>query len=282
VLDVASSPRDNVGWVLWTGTIGLESPISARVDAAMAAGCSRVTVGPADVAASGSDPVELGGYFRDAGLDVVIDPVMNWYGRTAMPDAGRYGESDADEVLRMAEALGAVSLSVIGPFMPNEVPAAELPERFAAFCDRAADVGAQVQFEFMPISAIADLDTAWPIIRDADRPNGGIVLDTWHFFRSDSDVALLEQVPGERIFGIQVSDAPAEPTTSLVEETFDRRLPGDGELDLVGVLRVLHRTGGLRWIGPEVISPTLSAMPPADAAQLAVDRVRELVARVQA
>ena len=68
---------------------------------------------------------------------------------------------------------------------------------------------------------------------------------------------------------------------SVVEETFNRLLPGDGELDLTGVLRILHRIGGLRWVGPEVISPVLAAMVPADAARLAGDRVRVLVADAQ-
>jgi len=265
--------------VLWAGTIGLESSISARVEGALAAGYSRVTVAPADIATSGSTPDELGRSLRDVGLEVVVDPIMDWYGGEPMPAAGRYGGISCDEALHMAEALGAVSISVIGPFMPDEVPVAELPERFAAFCDRAAGFGAQVHLEFMPMSAIGDLDTAWPIVRDADRPNGGILLDTWHFFRGNSSLVLLEQVPGERIFGVQVADAPAEPMSSVVEETFDRVLPGDGELDLIGVLRVLHRTGGLRWIGPEVISPALAAMAPASAAQVAGDRVRDLVAR---
>jgi sugar phosphate isomerase/epimerase len=278
---VTASPTGDVGWVLWAGTIGLESPIRARVDAALAAGYTRVTVGPADVAESGSEPGEVGRSLRDSGLDVVLDPVMNWYGGAPMAGAGRYAELGPDDALRMAEALGAVSISVIGPFMPDAVPAGELPARFAAFCDRAAGFGAQVQLEFMPMSAVAGLGAAWPIVRDADRPNGGILLDTWHFFRSKSDMALLEQVPGDRILGVQVADAPAEPAMPVVEETFNRMLPGDGELDLTGVLRILHRTGGLQWVGPEVISPALAGMAPVDAARLAGDRVRALVAEAQ-
>jgi sugar phosphate isomerase/epimerase len=278
---VTRSPADDVGWVLWAGTIGLESSINARIDAALAAACTRVTVGPADVLESDLRPEELGHSLRDVGLDVVLDPVMNWYGGAPMPGAGRYAELGTDEALVMAEVLGAVSISVIGPFVPDEVPAAELSERFAEFCDRAAGFGAQVHLEFMPMSAVADLTTAWPIVRDADRPNGGIVLDTWHFFRSNPDMALLEQVPGDRIFGVQVADALAEPTTPAFEETFNRLLPGDGDLDLMGVLRILHRTGGLRWVGPEVISPALAALAPADAARLAGDRTRILVADAQ-
>jgi sugar phosphate isomerase/epimerase len=278
---VTAVPTGEVGWVLWAGTIGLESPIGARVDAALAAGFTRVTVGPADVVASGTAPRALGRSLREAGLGVVLDPVMNWYRGAPMKGVGRYGDLGTDEALQMAEALGAESISVMGPFMPDEVPAGALPERFADFCDRAAGFGARVHLEFMSMSAVADLGAAWCIVRDADRPNGGILLDTWHFFRSKSDIALLEVVPGERIFGVQVADALAEPAMPVVEETFNRLLPGDGELDLAGVLRVLHRTGGLRWVGPEVISPELAAMVPADAARLAGDRVRVLVADAQ-
>jgi sugar phosphate isomerase/epimerase len=270
--------QTDVGWVLWAGTLGLESPISARVDGAVAAGCSRVSLGPADIAESGTTPQELGRSLRDAGLEIVVDPVMGWYGATATPDLGRYGSLGVDEVLRMADALGAAAISVVGPFSPDEVPLRELPERFAALCDRAADIDTLVHVEFMPFSAIADLAAAWTIVRDADRPNGGMLLDTWHFFRSHSDLALLEQVPGDRIFGVQVSDGPAAPAASLVEETFHRMLPGDGDLDLVGLLRTLHRIGGLQWVGPEVISPETAAMPPADAARVALERVRDLVA----
>ena len=41
---------DDVGWVLWAGTIGLESSIPARIEAALAGGFSRVSIGPFDVA----------------------------------------------------------------------------------------------------------------------------------------------------------------------------------------------------------------------------------------
>jgi sugar phosphate isomerase/epimerase len=278
---MTESPTVSVGWVLWAGTLGLESPISARVDAALHAGYTRVTLSPADVADSGTTPEQLGRSLRDVGLDVVLDPVMHWYGGRPTQGLGRYGTFDADDALRVAEELGVASISVVGPFTPDEVPANELPERFALFCDRAADIGTNVHLEFMPMSAIVDLGAAWSIVRDADRPNGGILLDTWHFFRSHSDMALLEQMPGARIFGVQVADAPALPTTSLVEETFHRMPPGDGELDLVGVLRTLDRIGGLQWVGPEVISPATAAMAPTDAAREAGDRVRDLVAKAQ-
>ncbi len=80
---------------------------------------------------------------------------------------------------------------------------------------------------------------------------------------------------------MQVSDGAPEVQGGISQDTFHGRLPGEGCFDLARVLRALDRIGGLRWVGPEVISPATAAMAPADAARLAGDRVRELTAQVR-
>ncbi len=272
----------DIGWVLWAATIGLDSPIATRVEAARAAGCTRVSLSAPDVvrlAAQGTSPDELGRQLRESGLAVVMDPVMNWYGGTSV--RGPFGESTLEDELRIAEALQVVSMTAIGPFGPDEVPAGDLPALFGRFCDRAADLGAQVQFEFMPFSAIADLATAWDIVDAADRGNGGIMFDTWHFFRGHADFPTLERVPGERILAVQVSDAARAVQGSLGEDTYHRLLPGDGSFDLPRVLGILDRIGGLRWVGAEVLSPETAAMDASDAACLATGRIRDLIVEVR-
>lgn len=273
---------DDIGWVLWSGTIGLDSPIPSRVEAARAGGFSRVSVGPLDVAqmqAEGIAPAELGRSLRDAGLELVMDPVMGWFGGGPLP--GRFAAFDLEDFLSMSEALQVVSMTAIGPFQAGEVPFGKLVESFVGLCDRAADFGAQVSLEFMPITAIIDVAAAWAIVDGAGRSNGGLVVDTWHFFRGNPDYSALERVPGDRIFAVQVADAAGEVRGSLFEETFNRMLPGDGELDLARVLRTLDRIGGLRWVGPEVISPVTAAMKPSDAARIAGGRVRDLIAGIR-
>ena len=154
------------------------------------------------------------------------------------------------------------------------MPVAELAGYFGRVCDRAADFGAQVHLEFMPFTVVPSLRIAWDLVRGADRPNGGLVFDTWHFFRGEPQFDVLGTVPGDRIFQVQLDDAPAVPHGSLREETSHRLLPGDGALDLTAAVRALHRIGALRWVGPEVISPDLAALPVLDAAALALDRTR--------
>ena len=101
------SPGGNgLGWVLWSGTIGLDSPVPARIEAALAGGYDRMTIGPPDVARAASGGVSweaLGRSARDVGLGIVMDPMMGWYNDA--PPPGPYAPFRLDEMLRMCEAL---------------------------------------------------------------------------------------------------------------------------------------------------------------------------------
>ena len=226
-------------------------------------------------AESGTTAAEIGQQARDLGLDLVMDPVMNWY-PDRQPSPSRFAGVSTDDALRMCEALGVTSLTVIAT-ASSDVPVRELAEHFGRVCDRAAGFGAQVHLEFMPFTVVRNLGIAWDLVRGADRPNCGLVFDTWHFFRGEPDFDVLAGIPGDRIFCVQVDDAAAVPQGSLREETSRRLLPGDGALDLIAAVRALHTIGALRWVGPEVISPELAAMPVLDAATLAMERTRAIV-----
>jgi sugar phosphate isomerase/epimerase len=207
---------------------------------------------------------------------LIVDPVMNWHPATE-PSRSRFARFTVDDALRASEAVGARSMTAIAS-STSAVPVHELVELFGALCDRAADIGMLVHLEFIPMTAITDLATAWRIVREADRANGGILLDTWHFFRGSPDFDALEAVPGDRFLAVQVDDALPDVNGSLWEDTQQRLLPGDGCFDLPRVLSTLARIGGLRAVGPEVISPATAAQPAVDAAREAGARVRRLVA----
>jgi len=271
-------PAGPIGYTLWAGTVGFTSPLGERFAAAAATGCRQATLSPPDVlraAESGTTAGDIGRQARDLGLDLVMDPVMNWY-PDREPSPSRFAGVSTDDALCMCEAVGVTSLSVIAT-ASSDVPVPELAGYFGRVCDRAAGFGAQVHLEFMPFTIVRNLRIGWDLVRAAARPNGGLVFDTWHFFRGEPEFGVLAGVPGDRIFCVQLDDAPAVPRGSLREETSRRLLPGDGALDLTAALRALHRIGALRRVGPEVISPELAAMPVADAAALAMDRTRATV-----
>lgn len=265
-------------WILWSGTIGLESPVAERIRAASAAGCTTISVSPLDVAraeASGESPAALGARIRGAGLGIVMDPVMNWYG--GIPSStSRFGRFSTAESLRMCKELEVTSISLIAQ-REGDTSTDAMVEPFAEVCDTAASFGADVHLEFIPMTEVPDLASAWEITRQADRPNGGILVDSWHFFRGNADVDLLATIPGDRILAVQLDDAAEHVHGSLWDDTRERLMPGDGSFDLRRLVQVLAGIGGLTRVGPEVISTETAAMDPVEAAKRAMERVRTLV-----
>jgi sugar phosphate isomerase/epimerase len=209
---------------------------------------------------------------------------MNWY-RRADPNARiPYAAVSVTDCLRICEQLPVESMTALadldafaGLADVETLPTGELVEPFARLCDQAAHVGATVHLEFIPSTVVPDVRTAWQIVREAGRGNGGIVFDSWHFYRGHPDLDALRAIPGDRVFAVQLSDAPTRPRGVLMDDTMRRQSPGDGSFDLVGVIRALAEIGGMHGVGAEVISPELAAMDPARAARLANDCVRRLV-----
>jgi sugar phosphate isomerase/epimerase len=284
-------------WTLWAGTVGLDSPITDRVRAATATGCNRISIGPLDLVREGgrSSARELGARIRDAGLQIVVDPIWNWYpSQDAMPT--RFADFTVAETLDVAVELGAVAATALGQLRrhlgdPGNgagqtdiwQPTTELlAEHFGQLCYRAADIGLAIHLEFMPMTDIQDLAMAWDIVNEAGHDNSAIVLDSWHFFRGRPDFDLLARLPGSRIGAVQLSDALPEVSGTLFQDVRRRLLPGDGSFDLVRLVRMLADIDGLASVGPEVINPELSGRPAVEAAQAACDRVRDVIAKALA
>ena len=201
----------------------------------------------------------------------MIEANSRWYEHGPPPVPFPSDAYSLDQHLTIAEIFGARHLNLIAP-IASLASVDSLTEQFATTCDRCADAGVAAHLEFIPWPPVDSLRAAWNLVRAADRPNGGIMFDTWHFFRGAPDLALLATIPGERIFSLQLSDGAPDIKESLVKDTFRHRLlPGDGVFDLSAVVRTLQATGGLRLGGPEVLSTELDALEPAEAARLAAE-----------
>jgi len=268
--------------VLCAGTV-LRAPLAERIEAAAAAGFAAISLWPDDykrARAAGTTDADLRAMLDHHGLAVAeLDHVSRWLPGVdgALPPVGHA----LDDLLAIADAVGGRSVNVVelfGQRAPVEVAAAA----FAGLCDRAAGHGLLVHLEFLPWSAIPDLATAWEIVRLADRPNGGLMIDSWHHLRSRQGHAALRAVPGARITGLQLSDAPAEPEGHILDETLRRRrLPGDGDGDLVELVRILDEIGCTAPVGVEVFSEELAALPAAEVARRAAQATRAVLDRAR-
>jgi sugar phosphate isomerase/epimerase len=82
-------------------------------------------------------------------------------------------------------------------------------EFFAELCTLAEPFGLTVDLEFVTWSGVRTLDEAASIVKEARRPNAGIVVDTLHFDRCHAELEKLSALPREWFHFAQISDAPA-------------------------------------------------------------------------
>lgn len=140
--------------------------------------------------------------------------------------------------LALAAELGARRLNVSG----DDTDIGRLAERFGRLCDLAAEVGLGVDLEFMRFRVVGNLPQALDVVTRAGRPNGRLLVDLLHLFRSGGTAQMLAQVPAHLIGSVQLCDAPrADPTDAhVVDEARQARLfPGEGELPLCELLGAL-------------------------------------------
>jgi sugar phosphate isomerase/epimerase len=261
------------------------------VEAAAAAGYRAVSLwgrdydGARQEGYSDSDLVAL---LDDHGLVVAeLDPAWWWTpgaaGFSIPPeldpvDVFRFGEAD---LFRIGAVLGARSINA-ADVVGGDWGVADAAASFAGLCDRAAEFGLLVHLEWLAWSRIPDLSTALEVVTVADRPNGGLNIDTWHCARTGLAPADLLGIPGERVLAVQIDDGPAEPEENLVEATLHQRLlPGDGAFDLLGYLDALGQIGATAPIGVEVFSDDLHALGARLAASRAAEATRQLLAAVE-
>lgn len=116
-------------------------------------------------------------------------------------------------------------------------------QKFAELCDLAKQYNLTVGFEFVTFAAMATLADAVDVVRGAGRDNGGICLDTLHFFRSGNRPEELDGLPPSWFSFTQICDGPAKPPATREEMIFaaraDRQFVGQGELPIADVLNRL-------------------------------------------
>src|SRR5579862_1130208 len=146
-----------------------------------------------------------------------------------------------EAAIATAARLGASYVLVAG----NDPDEARLTDRFGAFCDLAAAYELGASIEFMPWTDARDLVQAARIVATAGRDNGGVLIDPFHFSRSRSRIEDIATIPSRRLHFMQFCDVPAAipPTMDAIiaEARGERLFPGEGDVDLVGLLKAVPR-----------------------------------------
>jgi sugar phosphate isomerase/epimerase len=149
--------------------------------------------------------------------------------------------ADYEAAIATAARLGASQLLVAG----NDPDEARLIDTFGAFCDLAQRYGLGAGLEFMPWTDAKDLPQAARIVERTGRANASVLIDPFHLSRSRSRIEDIATIAPSRFRFIQFCDVPAAipPTMDaiLAEARAERLFPGDGDIDLLGLLRAVPR-----------------------------------------
>lgn len=265
-------------------------PLLERLAPAREAGFSAISLMPGDVWAleeAGLTAADIAMRIADHGLAVMeMDCTACWLpshhaAGDDVPMAALLRSLTPDRVVETAARVGSPSVTAVE--MMGVTPSLdEAAEAFAQLCDLAAEHGMKAHIEFLPFGGIPDLASAWAIVQAAGRANGGLTLDSWHFFRSGSSFGLLESIPGSRIHTIQINDAPAQPRSDLMQETMNGRLvPGQGSFDLVPFIRTLDQIGATAPISVEIFSADTRAAPMGDAIASWAPAARDIIRKAR-
>jgi sugar phosphate isomerase/epimerase len=167
----------------------------------------------------------------DCGIGVLDVEIFRLKAETRIVDYSTAFETGA--------RLGARHVLVAG----NDPDERRLTEQFAALCDLGAPLGLTMNLEPMPWTDVKNLQQAARIVANAGCVNAGVLIDPIHFDRGGNVPSDIGIVAREHLHYAQLCDAPGErprdTATLLHQARAERLMPGDGSLDLEGILRGL-------------------------------------------
>jgi 4-hydroxyphenylpyruvate dioxygenase len=117
-------------------------------------------------------------------------------------------------------------------------------EDFKRLCHLAGDFGLSVAFEFIGwAKQFNNVKTAWEVVGEADCPNGGLLIDTFHFVKAGSTIEDLKRVPIEKVFLVHVNDAKPLPLGIKEQSRGHRFYPGEGEARIQEIMDCFVESG---------------------------------------
>ncbi|WP_293782496.1 bifunctional sugar phosphate isomerase/epimerase/4-hydroxyphenylpyruvate dioxygenase family protein [uncultured Aeromicrobium sp.] len=238
-------------------TVCLSGGLVEKLHACAAAGFDGVEIMDADLVAAYESPEEIRALCARLGLTIdLFQPFRDFEGVDAatLADNLRRAEAKFDVMQRLgADTVLVCSNVATATISDDEVAARQLGE----LADRAAERGIRIAYEALAWGRyVNDYRHAWRIVELADRPNLGTCLDSFHILSRGHDPAGIEQIPGEKIFFLQLADAPALDMDVLSWSRHHRLFPGEGSFALTAFLGHVLRAGYSGPLSLEVFNDT--------------------------
>jgi 4-hydroxyphenylpyruvate dioxygenase len=255
-------------------TVCMGGALEAKLAAAAKAGFRAVEIFENDLTFFSGKPRDARQMASDLGLEIVaLQPMRDF---ESMPDAARARNFErAARKFDLMHELGARLLCLCSNVAEEAI---DDPARAAAdlaeLADRARQHGFRIGYEALAWGRhVQDWTQAWDIVHSADRPNLGIVLDSFHACVRGNPIEPMASLPADRIALVQIADAPAIQMDPLSLSRHYRCYPGQGDYPLIDFLDAVTRAG---YRGPVSLEIFNDQFRGASANAIAVDGLRSL------
>ncbi|MBE8474736.1 bifunctional sugar phosphate isomerase/epimerase/4-hydroxyphenylpyruvate dioxygenase family protein [Streptomyces justiciae] len=256
-------------------TVSLSGSLTEKLTAASRAGFDGVEIFENDLLASPLAPEEIRARCADLGLSIDLYQPMR--DMEAVPaDVFAANLRRARHKFELMSRLGADTVLVCSSVHPLAVDDDALAAgQLRELAGLAQEFGIRVAYEALAWGRhVSTYDHAWSIVEAADHPALGTCLDSFHILSRGSDPKGIEDIPGEKIFFLQLADAPLLAMDVLQWSRHYRCFPGQGGFDVADLVRRVLHTG---YDGPLSLEVFNDVYRQAEAGPTAVDAHRSLL-----
>lgn len=257
-------------------TVSVSGNFREKLEAIAAAGFDGIEIFEQDFIADEGSPAEVGGLIRSMGLEITLfQPFRDFEGLPGKLRAKAFDR--AERKFDLMGELGTDLILVCSTVHPESLGGIDrAAEDFRELGERAAARGIRIGYEALAWGRhVNDHRDAWEIVRRADLPNVGLILDSFHTLGRGVDPDTIRRIPGDRIFFVQLADAPRIDMDLLYWSRHFRNMPGEGDLDVTGFMRAVMATGYGGPLSLEIFNDQFRGGAPR---RVAADGYRSLVA----
>lgn len=256
-------------------TVALSGTLPDKLEAAAAIGFDGVEIMEADLLMFDGSPSDVRRIAENLGLSIdIYQPFRDF---EAMPEPQRSRNLDrAERKFDVMQALGTdlvlVCSSTHAAALDDDARAAA---DLAEMAERAARRGLRIGYEALSWARhVRRWGHAWRIVQQAANPALGLIVDSFHTLALNDDPAGLADIPGDRIFYVQLADAPSLSMDVLSWSRHHRNFPYQGDLPVDGFVRAVLASGYQGPLSLEVFNDDFRSAP---ARMIARDGLRSLI-----
>ncbi|WP_417241364.1 bifunctional sugar phosphate isomerase/epimerase/4-hydroxyphenylpyruvate dioxygenase family protein [Celeribacter sp.] len=256
-------------------TVSIAGDLGEKLTAIAAAGFDGIEIFEQDFITFDGSPADVGEMVRGHGMTIdLFQPLRDFEG---LPEPLRARAFDrVERKFDLMQELGCELLLVSSTTHDKALGGIDrMAADFRELGERAAKRGLRVGYEARAWGThVKDYRDAWEVVRRAGHPSVGLILDSFHTLAIGSDLSAMRSIPGDRIFHVQLADAPLIEMNLEYWSRHFRTMPGEGDLALVDFMAAVAATGYAGPLSLEILNDQFRAGSPR---VIAVDGKRSLL-----